>query len=98
MKKCENTVKCSLVDQCAFFKHFENKCENLIERLKETYCLSDNSKCSRLYLQNILGKQAVPLTMLPHQWEWANQILIDIGKPDAICNLTKDRELESSVK
>ena len=75
----ENIDICPLVNQCPFFAML-GPTSKLIEHLKERYCLKDNSRCCRYYLFQTLGDKYVPLSMIPHQWEWANQILREAGQ------------------
>ena len=49
----------------------------LSEKLKDQYCRGNPELCARKCLRDTLGKEAVPLLMLPQQYEWARQILLD---------------------
>ena len=70
--------KCEFIDKCPFFNKLEeNAMYQLVEKMKSNYCLTDNSLCARLKLRNILGPQSVPVLMMPHQTDWANQIMLD---------------------
>lgn len=76
----ENPYSCPKTTCCPFFAMLGPSCTALIERLKERYCFKDNSRCSRYYLDQTLGNKYVPLSLMPHQWEWANRILHDAGQ------------------
>lgn len=73
--------QCQMIGKCPFFNSFQEKCPALVERLKQAYCLNDNSRCARFHIRKTLGPEHVPVTMMPQQWEWTNMILIDAGRP-----------------
>ena len=74
------SCQCPHVEKCAFFIENRENLPGLCEKLKEEYCLKDNTHCARLRLRNAIGPEAIPILMTPHQHEWADQILSDAGK------------------
>ena len=83
MEKQENQQDrfiCDKVNCCPFFISMKGSCDNLIKKLKQQYCFNDNTSCARYHLSRVMGMESVPPSMLPHQWEWTNQILKDGGR------------------
>jgi hypothetical protein len=76
--------KCPKFEKCPFFQRHENIMSKLTKRLKSEYCLRDNTDCCRLWICRELGPESVPETLMPHQWDWAEQILRDAGKTEVI--------------
>ena len=83
-KQPDNGFECPCLGQCPFFQAHESTMPDLAKKLKADYCLHDNSHCARLWVRDELGRELVPLQMMPHQAEWAEQILVDAGKTSTI--------------
>lgn len=76
----DNRFECPCLGKCSFFQSHETKMPALVAKLKAQYCLSDNTNCARLWVREEVGAEQVPMQMMPHQLEWAEQILHDAGK------------------
>jgi hypothetical protein len=72
MGKCEFLETCGLYAIEVIASNVELK-----KRFQETFCSCDSSKCARHYVRKALGKGLVPELMLPHQIEWAKQLVSD---------------------
>jgi hypothetical protein len=70
--------ECELNQTCPFFND-AIVCDlpELIKQLKHTYCLGNNTQCARYSIFRVLGRNAVPKSLMPNQHEWAKQILLD---------------------
>jgi hypothetical protein len=84
MAETNEQYRCPRVDKCALFQQEIHKIPALIEKLKQRYCYRDNTRCARLWIANELGTEAVPKTLLPNQYDWAQHILCDVGKGAAV--------------
>ncbi len=70
--------KCEFLEQCTIFRVdpiMSNT--DLKDRLQKHFCNSQYHRCARHFLQAAIGKEHVPMLMLPNQHEWAAQILSD---------------------
>ena len=77
--------QCLYIEKCPFLSENQNNFPGLCQKLKNEFCLRNNQDCARLRLRNALGPEAVPLLLMPHQQDWADQILLDAGIiPDKI--------------
>ena len=76
--------RCPRFEACVFFQENGNQMPELMDRLRKRFCCRDNTRCARLWVVNELGVESVPDTMMPHQYEWAQQILCDAGKSAAL--------------
>ena len=76
-KNNDSDYKCQFITNCPFMKHNEKEMPGLVSRLKEEYCLRDNTHCARKLVRDILGPESVPPLMMPNQNEWARQLLGD---------------------
>lgn len=76
--------ECSCLAKCPFFQRNEGVMPALAQKLKSEYCLHDNTDCCRLWIRQELGAESVPALMLPHQRDWAEQLLRDAGKTESI--------------
>ncbi len=85
--------KCPHLDKCPFFHKHQDTMSVLAQKLKDAHCLHDNTHCARLWIRQQLGKDAVPLQMMPHQQDWAEQILRDAGKTETIYHRTTAAQL-----
>lgn len=70
---------CPCGDTCTIVQDQSHKLPELAERFKHTYCEGNYNRCSRRWVQEFLGVEKVPELMLPHQHDWAQQILTDSG-------------------
>ncbi len=76
--------QCPNLETCPFFKEHQSSMPELAKKLKSNYCLHDNAECARLLVCRVLGPESVPVLMMPHQHDWAVQILMDAGRADAV--------------
>ena len=51
----------------------------LTEKLKDQFCRGNFESCARKCVRETIGKEFVPIMMLPQQDSWARQILLDHG-------------------
>ena len=72
--------ECPYLNVCPFFTRNQNDMADLCKKLKKEVCLQDNTHCARLRVRDALGMEFVPTLMMPHQHEWADQILLDASK------------------
>lgn len=72
MGKCEFSENCAIFELSAIVNN-----TNAQKRFRENFCNGNESKCARHLVWTTLGKEYVPVLMLPHQREWANQLLSD---------------------
>lgn len=71
-------ANCEFLEKCAFFNAEEiASLHNLVDYLKNTFCLDDFTKCSRYQIAAAIGREHVPVLMTPDQNLWAQQILED---------------------
>lgn len=69
---------CKYIQKCPFFNQLEeNAMHQLVERMKQQFCLSGGQGCARLKVRTTIGPEQVPLLMMPHQLEWADQVVHD---------------------
>ena len=73
------TELCPHLKSCNMIQHDHEKFPELIERFKQNYCLQKHHRCSRRWIWDFLGFEKVPELMMPHQHDWAQQVLIDTG-------------------
>ena len=76
--------QCPNLETCPFLKEHQSSMPELAKKLKSKYCRNDSTECARLLIRRELGPQSVPVLMMPHQHDWAAQILIDAGRADAV--------------
>ena len=76
--------QCPNLERCSFFQEHQDTMPDLVKKLKSKYCLSDNSQCARLLVSRQLGREKVPVLLMPHQLDWAKQLLYDAGKIDIL--------------
>ena len=71
--------RCPYWDTCDIIQGQHHKLPTLADRFEQTYCLGNYNGCSRRWIRDFLGAEKVPELMLPHQYEWAQQILTESG-------------------
>jgi UTP-glucose-1-phosphate uridylyltransferase len=67
--------KCPLLEECRFFNDIIENVPSVSARLKEQYCLGDNSTCARLLVSAEIGKEHLPDDVFPHEMEKAQKII-----------------------
>jgi len=51
----------------------------LSEKLKDQYCRGNFDSCARKWIWDTVDNESIPKMMLPHQHDWARQILSEKG-------------------
>ncbi len=83
---------CPLIKTCLFVIQSQKEMPELVEKLKDSYCLKNFDACARKVIADVIGRDKVPAQMMPHQNMWAEQVLADAGKGSFIYNhRQKDR-------
>ena len=70
---------CPHLGACGIVQGDLEKMPGLVERFKQNYCLGNHAACCRRWVWDFLGVEKVPELMLPHQRDWAQQLLSDSG-------------------
>jgi len=60
---------------CPFFNDQMDGMPVIAEKLKQKYCLNDNSTCARFMVREVLGKTAVPKELYPNDKKAAVALL-----------------------
>lgn len=68
-------VDCECLAGCPFFNDNMKDMPATANSLKETYCRTDNSICSRFMVFKALGKPNVPKDLFPNEIEKARDII-----------------------
>ena len=67
--------KCPHIEACAFFVGKIAGKTELIESLKQTYCLDDNTCCARWQVSRAKGAENVPLDLYPNALDRLRDLL-----------------------
>jgi hypothetical protein len=73
------TKLCPHLETCSIIQNYNEEFPDLTRRFKRNYCYKNHDRCSRRWIWDYLGVESVPELMMPHQYDWAFQILIDSG-------------------
>jgi hypothetical protein len=66
---------CKYLQDCAFFNDpSTQKLQVLADQLKADYCHGRFDTCARYQVASRLGRDQVPVSMLPTQLQWAEMI------------------------
>lgn len=70
---------CPHLEMCDIIQGQQERFPGLVERFQQNYCLKNHNYCSRHWIWDFLGAEKVPALMMPHQHDWAQQVLTDSG-------------------
>ena len=68
-------ANCECLQGCIFFNDQMENMPNMASRIKQKYCLTDNSQCARYIVFKSKGKEAVPQTLFPHQTNKISELI-----------------------
>ena len=69
-----NMVRCKLTDDCPFFTDVVGYSPELNDAMKQRYCLVDNPECARRRAIDSVGRENVPVEMLPSDLDLLEQL------------------------
>ena len=70
--------QCVCMPKCIFFNDQMANMPNTAERMKNRYCLGDNTNCARFLVFSALGREHVPADLFPQNLERA-RLYIEAG-------------------
>ena len=76
-RKNTSTDLCPHIETCNMIQGGQERFPELVDRFKRKYCSGNHSACSRRWIWDFLGPEKVPELMMPHQHDWAQQVLTD---------------------
>lgn len=66
---------CKYAESCALFMGEADIDHTLEEALRERYCYTGNVACARRKVREVLGRESIPLDLLPTEHERAEKII-----------------------
>ena len=78
-KENSSAELCPHLESCDMIRGGHESFPELVDRFKQKYCSANHNACSRRWVWDLLGAEKVPELMMPHQHDWAQQVLTDSG-------------------
>ena len=70
---------CPYLETCDIIQDGREQFPELVNQFKQKYCSGNHTACCRWWIWDFLGAEKVPELMMPHQHDWAQQVLTDSG-------------------
>ena len=90
--------ECEYIDTCKLFSD-ENtsRMPKLVDMFKNKFCTADFKLCARYQVASNIGREHVPLLLIPPQIDWAWQIISEI-QPEIQSTETKKETFQAGTK